>query len=503
MTFLDDPRVDIYFSTWDKSIVHNDRLNLHIEDDITEEKVRQDLGLPATVLVEQSSGFVEKRYNSKMIHRWLKGFELIKNSGKEYDYVMVLRPDLFFNTDFHPVINLDKLSEIEDKLLMTWVGIDIHTRGFLQDQMFISSYKKADELFSRLTIAEWENAVEGDWHKWWYSFCYPIFREIKNLDCHFTFGRALITSNHTFSDVWSVSHLWRDATIINDCQRWGREHVLTAWPEEVIASAEKRLKDGTFDKYTKPKTAIVISGMLRNYDAALLSLPIFGDGDRYLVTWKSAGENAIEDYKKKANIKEAFIIDDAEFDSEFNVYPFNSNSFKMLFLWSKIPGLICNSYTKYVIIRPDGYYWTTDANCLEDTIKNVKQFKVDTASAFDGRVPTEKGISDRLLVISDDSISLLMTIVSDMICIVNERTKNGNGHCIHWIFYDWCKQKNLDPLSRDLETLVDTVFVRDTFELLKTDSYDKDLYAALFYDSAAWWRRMHSTKYGGTLRVKN
>ena len=54
--------------------------------------------------------------------------------------------------------------------------------------------------------------------------------------------------------------------------------------------------------YNGIKVALIISGALRNYDAALLSLPIWGNVDRYLVTWESSGFDVINDYVRKRRL---------------------------------------------------------------------------------------------------------------------------------------------------------------------------------------------------------
>jgi hypothetical protein len=188
MTFLDDPRVDIYFSTWNKSIIKNERLGLDINEDVTEERVRNDLGKEAVVLVEPVECFEERLYNSKMIHRWCSGFEMIRSSGKQYDYVMVMRPDLFFNVDNN--FDLNSVFEIKDELRMAW--FDGNTE-FLQDNFFAASWAKMDEMFSRLSVSVWaEQVVELDWHKWWSSFVKQTFAEVKQLSTWEAFILSLI-----------------------------------------------------------------------------------------------------------------------------------------------------------------------------------------------------------------------------------------------------------------------------------------------------------------------
>ncbi len=69
MTFLDDPNVDVYVSTWDKSIIRNTRLKIHKEDDITADQIRNDLGRSATILVEKSDCCVIRNdQNRPLLH---------------------------------------------------------------------------------------------------------------------------------------------------------------------------------------------------------------------------------------------------------------------------------------------------------------------------------------------------------------------------------------------------------------------------------------------------
>ena len=103
MTFLNEENVDVYISTWDKTIFSNKRINLNVAEDVTEERIIKDLGRPATIKIDSHRLIeVDPKYNSKMIDRWLTGFNLIKSSNIKYDYVIVMRPDLIFDKNAPP-----------------------------------------------------------------------------------------------------------------------------------------------------------------------------------------------------------------------------------------------------------------------------------------------------------------------------------------------------------------------------------------------------------------
>lgn len=109
MQFLDqssnnEMEIDVYFHTWETTKLHNPPIGRHLNPNpirssrtVTEDEIRELLNRPAVVKVspvpDDRDGFLIMRKG------WLLGFELIKNSGVEYDYVYVIRPDLFFRKE--------------------------------------------------------------------------------------------------------------------------------------------------------------------------------------------------------------------------------------------------------------------------------------------------------------------------------------------------------------------------------------------------------------------
>jgi hypothetical protein len=235
--------------------------------------------------------------------------------------------------------------------------------------------------------------------------------------------------------------------------------------------------------------------MLRNYDAALLSLHIWGDTtevDRYLVTWKSAGETAINDYCTKAKIRDKLIVDDAITDS-FPIHLHERNWPKMTYLWqSAFNWVPKQGYEKYILIRPDCFYWTYDIPKLREVVHNAEKI-----SPF-GNNFSEGIIGDQLTIIDPQYVEY-MTTVYDSICSSHKTLdSNCNIHRLLGEFYS-CNISEQFTLASYL-TGLDSVIVRETYKLWDTDNYDFDLFKSLFYDTSAWWKRWCGLN-AGLLRV--
>jgi hypothetical protein len=94
--FLDEIDCDVYVSTWDKSIQKNPTLGINIEEDITEDYIRKYLPYAViSILHKEDYDFSSDVYyhNAKQIFHWKNSLKMMKESGKEYDIVIMTRPD--------------------------------------------------------------------------------------------------------------------------------------------------------------------------------------------------------------------------------------------------------------------------------------------------------------------------------------------------------------------------------------------------------------------------
>lgn len=248
MAFLDDPEIDVYFSTWDTTIYSLPKLRLKIIESVSHNRIQAALGRPAKILIENQSQFKRTdRYNNQMIHRWLAGFQLIKDSGISYDYVIIIRPDLIFNNSVPPTLN--QIEQYKESIGAVWSN-SLHQRR-LTDVLLISSFDNINKLFSNLSIDVWETAEQTDWHIWWYEF--GLSQGLNFIDTpdlnHSTFCRMWVRPDHTFNEIVEIQSDWRDLVLLNQVDQMGRDFVSSIWPDHVLPAAEEKWNQGYFDKY--------------------------------------------------------------------------------------------------------------------------------------------------------------------------------------------------------------------------------------------------------------
>lgn len=103
--FLNEFNCDVYFSTWDESIQVKDDLNVNIFEQVTVERIKNHIP-NATVSIKNQNDVAHLNGNTqKMFFHWKESFRLMIESGKQYDSIMLLRPDLYFDLDSHKIFS--------------------------------------------------------------------------------------------------------------------------------------------------------------------------------------------------------------------------------------------------------------------------------------------------------------------------------------------------------------------------------------------------------------
>lgn len=247
MPFLDDPRVDIYFSTWNKTRYFVPKIAYIREEEVTLQRIQTALDRTAIIDIEPFDLIKETRYNSKMIHRWKRGLDLINQSGNRYDYIMITRPDIFFNNQYPAILH--DVEKYKNSLGICW-SQSLHL-GRMTDVIMLSSTEIINKVFDPLKISVWETAKEADWHKWWYNHVMSIYNNVVDMPelNHFVFCRAWSKPDHTFSEVLMAKLDWRDLILLGQVDSLGREFANELWPATVLPEAEKKWNNGHFDKY--------------------------------------------------------------------------------------------------------------------------------------------------------------------------------------------------------------------------------------------------------------
>jgi len=169
MAFLDQDNIDVYVSTWDKTNIKNpQRIGSQgydeykpVYQDVTKDQVQKDIGMPCSIEIQDSSIIENEAIDwKKMILSWLLGFKKIKESSVKYDYVMILRPDLFFESN--TLIDLTKFKNAKNS-----IGAIVTTDGTsINDAIFFGTVDNMDKVIdpSLVTDAKYLNHSYGTIH---------------------------------------------------------------------------------------------------------------------------------------------------------------------------------------------------------------------------------------------------------------------------------------------------------------------------------------------------
>lgn len=103
--FLKDLDCDVYFSTWKKSIQSSKVLDIHIEEDVTEDMILKHIPNAKIKIYDVNdydfSG--DKEYhNNKHLFLLKSSLDMIKGSGVEYDMLIMTRPDNYSFYNYTP-----------------------------------------------------------------------------------------------------------------------------------------------------------------------------------------------------------------------------------------------------------------------------------------------------------------------------------------------------------------------------------------------------------------
>ena len=103
---LRDLNADFYVSTWDISIQKNDYFEIDLVEEVTTEKIKKYLP-DAKISILNQENFIPGCRDTeiwaininKLIFHWKNCLELVKKSDKNYDTLILMRPDVFFLID--------------------------------------------------------------------------------------------------------------------------------------------------------------------------------------------------------------------------------------------------------------------------------------------------------------------------------------------------------------------------------------------------------------------
>ena len=103
--FLNDLDCDVFFSTWEKSIQSSKVLDIHLEEDVTEDMILKHIPNAKIKIYDVNdydfSGDVGY-HNNKHLFLLKSSLDMIKESGVEYDMLIMTRPDNYSFYNYTP-----------------------------------------------------------------------------------------------------------------------------------------------------------------------------------------------------------------------------------------------------------------------------------------------------------------------------------------------------------------------------------------------------------------
>ena len=159
--FKDNPNFDFYFSTWDQSYQINENLGIDIREEITEDAITKHIPNAKVSIVSESDykfpGDIVYQ-NDKLIFHQKKGLNMIKNSGIDYDILILTRSDNYHKFYFGPerFFEMNKKDRIYGQ---TAIYISNLEEFFLQDYFFVGDFNVMSEI-----IEAYPNSLPSNIH---------------------------------------------------------------------------------------------------------------------------------------------------------------------------------------------------------------------------------------------------------------------------------------------------------------------------------------------------
>lgn len=208
--FLDYKNIDTYISTWTISEVRHKFLNIHKKQIVTEDRIRKIISSSGITLMEDSNWEI-LNHAKKMLGHWNCCITMMNNSGRTYDAVLLIRPDLFLK------IHNDFITFIENMKNDVLYAVSSHVENEkligVQDQFFSGS----QEIISRLLLLPKETYPENatlSHHQWFTTNIgniFPIVEDMRGIDGYCICRANTTPEDLTFEQVREKTKSWWEA----------------------------------------------------------------------------------------------------------------------------------------------------------------------------------------------------------------------------------------------------------------------------------------------------
>jgi hypothetical protein len=197
---LDRLNCDFYFSTWNKSKQNNNKLGIKREFDVTPDMILKYYpDAVIDIINRESISELDDMWGNgiKIYYHWKNCLKLLKDSKKKYDFILIIRPDLFLTLNKnYTLFPIKLLSKIYKKNSL-FIGGDIVTNNMVSDMFILGSYDVLEKLIND------SNDFGGDIH-------YELFNYINNSKIEFIHTNLFIKTDMVRPNVFYNKN-------INDC----------------------------------------------------------------------------------------------------------------------------------------------------------------------------------------------------------------------------------------------------------------------------------------------
>lgn len=248
---LEDSRVSVFVSTW-SNVNTTSFKNVIISEEIIKSYFQKP---PIQIIIDDYEKLNNKQvFPIPMIDRWISGFKMIDDT---YDIVLIIRPDLFFDTD-RP-ITFDDIVNCNDVIKFINLPDSFKQEGRLPDLGFCAEYNVLKELLNNLDHdwMEWNNNTKGwkKWHFWWFDYVSKHIRSEKIIalqDNIIPICRDWCNKTHSFEEVTNINNDFAYYKVIEDINKYGYK-IAMAPDTALFVKALNLYKSGYFDKYNIEK----------------------------------------------------------------------------------------------------------------------------------------------------------------------------------------------------------------------------------------------------------
>lgn len=489
MKFIND-EVDVYVSTWDKTVIKNELLGIDIEEDITEDRIRKLLP-NATILIEPTSCFNTVKYSDSMMYRWEAGWQMVLASNRQYDRILIIRPDMMFDA-YESILYPESVQDVA----VMWYAENLNE---INDVAFLFSWDFATRFFEARPCTSWQNSNNSDVHAWMYSFVHslapnkivPLFPTNSAM-----FFRPTVKNDiksHNMEHNMLRYYDWRDSVAILRNKFYSPneqnfDSIVTSWGQEVSENILLAWRGGIVTNTKQKNALVVLSGICRNFESFCLSIANTYESVEFgLSSWDDAKSRRLKEILRiKNNLFSIRNYDDVKntLQQHLEKNQCVNLHYAMHHLKFAIEIAETSSYERIIITRPDCCMLVSDKLDTCDIDEHALNLSY-------GQYTGRPDAGDQYFIFNRRLIPLMKKLPDEVMRLISQESAPN----IHSILPIALSNVGI-PINAIQHSLIQNWCIqRESFRYNLNDVFSKNFYAEVQADSASWWRRMHNAEY--------